>query len=147
MRYRLSTLFIALALIGPACLALCAPGPLWAMGIFFALVLALLVCVLVAIYRRGETQAFAVGFLLFGSAFLLVHFIPAGIKMSIGGGIDAVSELLFKQMHGKPTDFFATVAFHGIFKHLLALGAGLLGGMIAQWIQRSPRSRESPPLR
>ena len=81
MRYSLRTLLIALAWIGPVCLALRTPTEFWTLAVFLSVAIALLASVLVIAYRQGRTRAFAVGFLLFAGSFFVLLFFPGGVQL------------------------------------------------------------------
>ena len=67
-QFSLGTLFLSLTWLALVCIGLSAPNRLWSDLLGFLSVLALLIAVLVAIYGREKSRAFAVGFALFGCA-------------------------------------------------------------------------------
>jgi hypothetical protein len=143
MRYRLSTLLVAIAGLGPICLALRSPNAIWASGVFTAALISLLTCVLLAIYRRGRTRAFAVGYLIFGGSLLVLLYLPAiGDQLSVKAGIVGVADYLYRQTHGQVAtrnDFYASLAFYNIFYSLALILFGLVGGVIASLMYKEPQ--------
>src|SRR5687767_13398977 len=79
MRYRLSTLLVAMVWVGLVCLALRSPNQWWSGGMFAGLVLVMFTSVLVAIYRTGQMRAMAIGFFVFSAGFLVVerYYLPS----------------------------------------------------------------------
>jgi hypothetical protein len=70
-QFRFGTLLIVLLWFALASAAVAMPTSFWAGVLLSATLLALLASVLVIIYREGRTRAFAVGFLVFASGYLL----------------------------------------------------------------------------
>jgi len=70
-QFRFGTLLIVLAWFALASAAVAMPTPFWAGALLSATLLALLTSLLVIIYREGRTRAFAVGFLVFASGYLI----------------------------------------------------------------------------
>jgi hypothetical protein len=77
-QFTLAALLAVMAWVGLICLALKQPTPFWTGAYFVLTVLALLFCVLVAIYRTGRTRAAAVGFLVFSVGYLACLALYAG---------------------------------------------------------------------
>jgi hypothetical protein len=71
-QFSLATLLIAMTCAALVCIALRNPNELWSSLIFILMTASLLVAALLIIYRGGRTRAFAVGFLIFGAAYLCV---------------------------------------------------------------------------
>jgi hypothetical protein len=70
LQFRLGTALITMIAVGVACAALARPTPFWAGALLSFALLSLLVALLLAIYRSGSAQAFALGYLIFGSGYL-----------------------------------------------------------------------------
>jgi hypothetical protein len=147
MRYRLSTLLVAMVWVGLVCLALRSPNHWWSGGLFAVLVLVLLTAVLIAIYRSGPWRAMALGFVVFGAGYLLVeqiNFWPGGAAtLPTEDGIDWFFVALHGKSRGEPFadledmqehQFYESRqnAFHGICISSLAIVVGMVGGIIAQ---------------
>jgi hypothetical protein len=156
MRYRLSTLLVAMVWVGLVCLALRSPNQWWSGGMFAALVLVLLTSVLVAIYRTGQWRAMAIGFFAFSAGYLVVegNFWPAaGVNLPT----EDVVNWSYKQLHLKgswrevatsvdqfdPYEFRYR-AYKGICISSLAIVVGVMGGVIAQALYYSRPGDRSP---
>jgi len=70
-QFSLGTLFLTTTWVAMVCIGLNTKTRLWPDIIGLVTLLALLTAVLVAIYGQGQSRAFAVGFAMFGFAFLL----------------------------------------------------------------------------
>ena len=77
LRFSIANLLTAVAIIGAGLAALNSPSAYSASLLTFATMVVLLVAVLGAIYRTGETQAFWLGVALFGGSYFVVAFSPA----------------------------------------------------------------------
>ena len=152
MRYRLSTLLVAMVWVGLVCLALRAPNYWWSGGMFALLVLVLLTAVLVAIYRAGRLRAMAIGFLIFSGGYLVVqrNYFPAKApSLTLPDGM--LIEWTFNVLHGG-LEADANIQralerlnrFQGIWRCSLATAIGLLGASIAQALYAT-RPGERPP--
>jgi hypothetical protein len=71
-QFSLFTLLVAMTGVGLACVALVSPSQLWTGLVFVLAVGSLLLAGLCIVYRDGRTRAFAVGFVIFGTAYFLV---------------------------------------------------------------------------
>ena len=71
-QFSLFTLLVAMTCVGLACVALASPNELWTGLVFTLAVGSLLVAGLCIVYRDGRARAFAVGFVIFGTAYFLV---------------------------------------------------------------------------
>jgi hypothetical protein len=71
-QFSLFTLLVAMTCVGLACVALVSPSELWRGITFILAVGSLPVAGLCIVYRQGRTRAFAVGFVIFGTAYFLV---------------------------------------------------------------------------
>jgi hypothetical protein len=129
MRYSLRTLLLVLSWMGLACLAMRAPTAFLAGPISFVTLAAISTSLLVIVYRRGRTRAFAVGFLAFAASYYFLNVVRAGTVLDIG-------PMLYERIHGVKRDVgqFDTKywAFLEVFHCTLAIVAGLVGGAIAQ---------------
>jgi hypothetical protein len=156
MRYRLSTLLVAMVWVGLVCLALRSPNQWWSSGMFAVLVLVMLTAVLVAIYRPGQWRAMAIGFLIFSGGYLAVqrNYFPAnGQDLRLPD--DQLIWWSFITLQGDwdptPDSFGAQQiaqqrlsAFQGICRSSLAIVVGVVGGIIAQVLWHT-RPAEKPP--
>lgn len=68
-QFSLLTLLLAMSGVAVICLALRSPNEVWAAIVFAALLAALALAVLTAIYRTGRTRAFALGFLVLAAGY------------------------------------------------------------------------------
>ena len=68
-QFSLLTLLLTTSGVALICLALRSPNEVWAAIVFSALLAALALAVLTAIYRAGRTRAFALGFLVLGAGY------------------------------------------------------------------------------
>jgi hypothetical protein len=161
MRYRLSTLLVAMVWVGLVCLALRSPSYFWSDGLFAGLVLMLLTSVLVAIYRTGRLRATAIGFVIFGLGYLAVeqtNYWPGGVA-NAGLPTQDLCEWLFVTLHGAfPVDPLGSEqdrqayalyesrqnAFDAICLSVLATMVGLIGSIIAQVLYHT-RPSDAPP--
>jgi hypothetical protein len=125
-------------------LALRVPAEIVSGAVVAATLATLLVSILVIVYRRGRTQAFALGYLIFCGGAL------RGIEMAesvLGSGMGQYSTLLhhafewlFLQMHqpiGPPDsqEFAFDVAhFEAICSCAVGMVLGVLGGGLAQML-------------
>ena len=151
MRYRLSTLLVAMAWVGLVSLALRSPSWFLSSVMFAIVVLGLLTAVLVAIYRTGQPRAMAVGFLVFTVGYLIVDrgYWPAG-KPGMHLPTGNLAAWLFTLLHGDLNVNF-TPALHERSKNFsaicttsVAVIVGVLGGIIAQALYRTrPTDRQS----
>jgi|GEM_PF-3093302 len=154
MRYRLSTLLVAIVWVGLVCGALRSPSYLWS-GVAFALVvLALLTSILVVIYRTGPSRAMAIGFLIFTLGYLLVErgYWPAGPHgMSLP--TQSLVSWSFAAVHGDLSAMPAQVgwerrmSYNSICVNSSAIVVGMAGGIIARMlcITRTADRQEPPP--
>jgi hypothetical protein len=71
-QFSLFTLLVAMTCVGLGCVALSSPSELWTGLVFVLAVGSLLVAGLCIVYRDGRARAFAVGFVIFGTAYFLV---------------------------------------------------------------------------
>jgi hypothetical protein len=151
MRYRLSTLLVAMAWVGLVCLALRSPSWLLSSVMFAILVLALLTAALLAIYRTGQSRALAVGFLIFTVGYLIVDrgYWPAG-KPGMHVPTASLAAWLFTALHGDVNANFTpelherSNSFSAICTTSVAVIVGVLGGIIAQALYRTrPTDRQS----
>jgi hypothetical protein len=97
LQFSLVTLLVVMSWVATLCVALRRPTELWAAAMLGITLLALLVSGLAIIYRRGATQAFAVGFFVFGGAYLLCVLWLGGFTSS---GMSHVSSALYARWHG-----------------------------------------------
>jgi hypothetical protein len=149
MRYRLSTLLVAMVWVGLVCLALRSPNYSWSGGLFAGLVLALLTAVLVAIYRTGQVRAMAIGFLIFSGGYLVVQrgYFPAngqGLRLPVDELIAWSLATLHGSFQGDANQHERFMAFQGICRSSLTIVVGHLGGIIAQALCHT-RTVEKPP--
>ena len=151
MRYRLSTLLVAMAWVGLVSLALRSPSWFLSSVMFAIVVLGLLTAVLVAIYRTGQPRAMAVGFLVFTAGYLLVDrgYWPAG-KPGMHLPTASLADWLFTVLHVDLNANFTpalherSMSFSAICTASVAIVVGLLGGTIAQSLYRPrPTDRQS----
>jgi hypothetical protein len=149
MRYRLSTLLIAVLSIGLLCAALKSPTHLTASLVVLATASALFASVLIAIYRQGKQRAFALGFALFGfGLFALILLSTAGGSVGnlLGHPQSTLARIAYEPIHGDPTASYQAGAHFRLFSQI-ANGAfvilfGILGGMLSQWLYLPPKQRD-----
>jgi hypothetical protein len=137
MRYRLRTLLIVLAGVGPMCLGLRSPTPWWSWLFFLTALVTLLTSVLIVIYRRGQSRAFAVGYLVFGGTFLTLLLLANRGQLAATQGINPISAMaitLYDHIHSDSQDHSGLrfIAFMEIIHSVFTLVLGVLGGYIAQ---------------
>jgi len=70
-RFSLAALFLALTWTAMVCVGLTVPNRLWSAVTAFVSILALMTAILAAVYASGHSRAFAIGFAVFGSCYLL----------------------------------------------------------------------------
>jgi hypothetical protein len=161
MRYRLSTLLVAMVWVGLVCLALRSPNYWWSGGMFAVLVLVLLTSVLVAIYRTGQLRAMAVGFVTFGAGYLVIEQIDSWPGLAtLGFPTYDLIDRSFVVLHGASRTasqgdaqdrLDAQVyerrqnAFTGICISTLTIVVGVLGGIIAQVLYHTRPDEKPPP--
>src|SRR2546421_9332411 len=99
-QFRIATLFVAMIWVGLLCVGLRTPSPLWAGFATDLLLFAVLTGALVAVYRKGQLRAAAIGFVLFCGGWLVVREFPpyAGLSRST----NHLSAMLFTTI--KPAD-------------------------------------------
>lgn len=146
MRFRLRTLLILIAGIGPVCLGLRSPTAWWSWLFFLTTLITLLTSVLVVIYRQGQTRAFAVGYLVFGGSFLLLLLLANDGELAATRGINPISAMaisLYDLIHSASRNLHQTshfIAFVEIVHSLFALILGATGGYLAQFLALPAKS-------
>jgi hypothetical protein len=143
MRYRLRTLLIFLTWAGLVCMAWRSPTPFWSLAVLEVTLLAILSSVLVTIYRKGRTRAFAVGFLVFAAAYFLhASFVPR-LDSSAGHPQTQMLLALYASIHGDWSSRIEggqhVTEFVRIVNNSTAILAGLLGGTFAQFLYAAPQ--------
>lgn len=163
MRYRLRTLMIATFLAALVCLALRAPTVWWSGGLFSVLLVTMLTAILLAIYRSGQVRAWAIGFLVFSSGYLLVEVrVVPGSGTALSLPTDELIGWSFAKLHpadlqpGAGRQFFIDdpfapaappqklYAYKGICIATLAGLLGLMGAAIAQLLDRTRKNAVTP---
>jgi hypothetical protein len=149
--------FIAIA--GFCLAAMRSSSPLWtAVGTTLGLGI-LLTAVLGAVFLRGDSRAFASGFALFGSVYLLLvnwDWIGAQIGRDLTAGLgDLVERVVFPVDPAKKSNYFNYETlqqrqhrignFLQIGRLAFSLFFGLAGGLIARAMAASSRPRPGPP--
>src|SRR5262245_21562855 len=133
MRYRLSTLLVAMAWVGLVCLALRSPSYWWSGVMFALLVLSLLTSVLVVIYRSGTSRAMAIGFLIFTAGYLSVErgywpATPHGMSLPI----DSLVNWSFAALHGDNNALPAQVGWERLmgYRSTCVSSSAIIVGMV-----------------
>jgi len=142
MRFRLRTLLIVLAWVGLVCVAVRQPTWYWALAVFFSAAIALATSALAIIYRRGQTRAFAVGFLLLGGSIFVLLLLPTDSRLSPKGNVDQIGMLLFQQIHPQAKDLAPLFGLHTIVNSVVVILLGVMGGAIAQVIHAAPQKED-----
>jgi hypothetical protein len=97
LRFNIAGLLVVILVLGVGFAALRESSDLWESGLFTAMIGILLVSVLLAIYRKGLTRAFWLGFALFGWSYLVLAVVPAInarlITTKVLAYLDSVMEL------------------------------------------------------
>jgi hypothetical protein len=77
IRFNIGGLLVLILVLGIGIAALRESNELWDSGLFTATIGILLVSVLLAVYRKGLTRAFWLGFAVFGWSYLVLAVVPA----------------------------------------------------------------------
>jgi len=145
MRYRLRTLLLLMVWAAIVAGALAHPTHGWYGAIFLLALLAVLTSVLATIYCVAERRAFAVGFLVFSTGYLLSRTLMTGsLNESLYAGwapLQEVWDWLFDRIHSNAdwrTDFNA------ICNLALTCGLGAIGGAVSMVLfgEKSRRATE-----
>jgi hypothetical protein len=167
-QFRLGTLLVAMAWVGLVSLALRTPTVFWSGVIAAFTLLAVLLAVLVVIYRTGRTRATAIGFLVFCVGYLaylglLDGTLSAGLSSTTtptGTAFMRLFEIVHPDIIEERTDENGNVIatfmrqrtynlndFISICNHALACLLGLAGAIAAQVLYATRRDESPNPPR
>jgi hypothetical protein len=147
IQFTLGSLFLLMTWLATVCIGLNTPNRLWAAVAGSLALLALLTAVMAAIYAPGSARAFALGFAVFGSGYLvcLHRFDGYAPQLATPSG-----ETLFRTIHSKEWSPIAAAIksrrlsnvqvvaesrdrFLEIYKSAATVLMALLGGLIGRF--------------
>jgi hypothetical protein len=161
-QFRITTLLVATAGVGLVCAGLTSPNIWWEAAICGAALLSIFFVALISVYRKGNTKAIALGYLIFCGGYLVYYDVPRPTQSAIWSGwgtarwswTDSAPLALYQLMHGDPVPPTPSTGsiispprpsvfvFVAIFHHALASLLGVLGAIIAKLLYATQR-RES----
>jgi len=150
MRYSLRTLLIVMICVGFVLLALRMPAPLLSGAISVLTLLAVLIAVLLVIYRTARTRAMAVGFLVFCVGYLAFLAFQAGplnsgLTSHLSTPVGRASFQLFFVLHPDTPSVprrYNVQDFILICNHAFAYFLGIAGAITAELL-RATASRQT----
>jgi hypothetical protein len=152
-QFRIATLLIGMAWAAIVSLALATPTMLWLNIIEFATLIAILMSVLVGVYRTNGRRAMAIGFFVFSAGYLFYLSMVFGrfdaMLLSAPKGLLGLFEWLFHAIHPGAGQTMAGnwgsdhAHFVSICHHTLATLLGVIGAIAAQLLYAT--RKDEPP--